>query len=58
MKFGDKPGSRDVQSGSFEREHGLIHKLLCRECDAKIGKREGYARGSYTATHPVQRFES
>jgi hypothetical protein len=44
MKFGDKPGSREVQEGSFERHDGLIRKLLCSECDAKIGTWEGYAR--------------
>jgi hypothetical protein len=44
MSFGDKPKSRDVQAGSFERSHGLVRKLLCQECDAKIGKWEDYAR--------------
>ena len=52
MKFGGKPGSRDVQSGSFERFHGLIRKLLCRECDAKIGKWEGYARNVLYGNSP------
>jgi hypothetical protein len=44
MKFGSKPESRDLQEGSFERHHGLVQKLLCKECDAKIGKWEDYAR--------------
>jgi hypothetical protein len=44
LSFGDKPQSRDVQAGSFERSHGLVQKLLCRECDSKIGRWESYAR--------------
>jgi hypothetical protein len=44
LSFGDKPQSRDVQEGSFERSHGLVQKLLCRECDSKIGRWESYAR--------------
>ena len=44
MRFGDKPQSRDVQEGSFERSHGLVQKLLCQECDSKIGRWESYAR--------------
>lgn len=44
MSFGDKPKSWDTQEGSFERPHGLVRKLLCRECESKFGKWEDYAR--------------
>jgi hypothetical protein len=44
MQFGEHPVSWDVQEGSFERSHGLVRKLLCKDCEAKIGKWEDYAR--------------
>ena len=44
MSFGNKPRSRDMQAGSWERDHGLVQKLLCQECEGKIGKWESYAR--------------
>jgi hypothetical protein len=44
MHFGERPVGRDIQEGSFEREHGLIRKLLCKEYDAKFGKWEHHAR--------------
>ena len=52
MSFGDKPRSRDVQEGSFEQDHGLVQKLLCKECDSKIGRWEDYARKTLYGNSP------
>jgi hypothetical protein len=43
VNFG-KNQSVDIQVGSFERKQGLVKKLLCSDCEQKIGKWETYAR--------------
>jgi hypothetical protein len=43
VNFG-KNQSVDIQVGSFERTQGLVKKLLCSDCEQKIGKWETYGR--------------